>query len=245
MRWLVVLGVAGLALLILFFPLSAATTYLAPGLEADSVSGSIWSGRLRNARYAGLPLGDVDVGLDPGRLLKGEASLRFERLGPRLQGRAGGSRQLRRLDELSGELPLQLLPAPAPAMAIRFDQVHVAMTPRGMCRSAGGHVAASLTGIPFLGESPPLSGTPACDGDRLFTPLRMPGDRAGLDLWLAADGSWEGRLRVRPDNRLVLAALAVAGFAIEAGDATLSARGRLQQGDIRLSPAGEPIADPA
>lgn len=245
MRWVVVTGLAALALLILFFPLSAATSYLAPGLEAESVSGSIWNGRLRNARYAGLPLGDVDVGLDPGRLLKGEASLRFERLGPRLQGRAGGSRQLRRLEELSGELPLQLLPAPAPAMAIRFDQVHVAMTPRGMCRSAGGHVAASLTGIPFLGESPPLSGTPACDGDRLFTPLRMPGDRAGLDLWLAADGSWEGRLRVRPDNRLVLAALAVAGFAIEAGDATLSARGRLQQGDIRLSPAGEPIADPA
>ncbi|WP_181160165.1 type II secretion system protein N [Sandaracinobacter neustonicus] len=245
MRWLVMLGLAALALLILFFPLSAATSYLAPGLEADSVSGSIWNGRLRNAHYAGLPLGDVDVGLDPARLLKGEASLRFQRLGPRLQGRAGGSRQLRQLEELSGELPLQVLPAPAPALTIRFEDVHVAMTPRGACRSAGGHVSTSLTGIPFLGETPPLSGAPACDGDRLFAPLRLAGDRAGMDLWLAADGSWEGRLRLRPDNRLVLAGLSAAGFTIESGDATLTAKGRLQQGDVQLSPEVETIADPA
>lgn len=251
MRWLVVLGVGALALLILFFPLSAATSRLAPGLEADSVSGSIWSGRLRNARYAGLPLGDVDVGLDAGRLLKGEASLRFHRMGPTLSGRAGGTRQDRRLEELSGELPLQLLPYPAPALTIRFQDVHTTLSPRGACRSAGGQVSTSLSGIPFLGETPALSGSPACDGDRLFAPLRLPGDRAGLDLWLSANGSWTGKLRLRPDNRLALVGLAAAGFAIEGGDATLTAEGRLQQGDVRLAPAADPetsvetITDPA
>lgn len=239
MRWLLVAGLAALALLILFFPLSAATSRLAPGLEAEQVSGTIWSGRLRDAHYAGLPLGDVDVGLDPERLIKGEASLRFQRLGPRLSGRAGGSRQDRRLEELSGELPLQLLPSPAPAVTIRFQDVHVSLTPRGACRSAGGEVSTSLSGIPFLGETPPLRGTPACDGDRLFTPLRLAGDRAGLDLWLAADGGWTGKLRLRPDNRLALAALAATGFAIEAGDATLTAHGQLQAGDVRTAPTGE------
>lgn len=245
MRWVIGLGVAALALLILFFPLSAATSRLAPGLEADSVSGSIWSGRLRNAHYAGVPLGDIDVGLDPGRLLKGEASLRFQRLGPRLQGRAGGTRHLRQLEELSGELPLQILPAPAPAVTIRFDDVHIALSPRGACRSAGGQVSTSLTGIPFLGESPPLSGAPGCDGDRLFAPLRLPGNRAGLDLWLSADGGWTGKLRLRPENRLALVGLAAAGFAIEGGDATLTAEGRLQQGDIQVAPSVETISDPA
>lgn len=245
MRWVVVvLGVflATLALLILFFPLSAATARLAPGLEADTVSGSIWKGRLRNARYAGLPLGDIDVGLDPVRLLKGEASLRFMRLGTRLQGRVGGSRQARGLEELSGELPLQILPAPLPAFLIRFTDVHVALSPRGDCRSAGGTVSTSLSGIPFLGETPPLAGTPRCDGNRLFAPLRLPGDQAGLDLWLGARGDWEGRLRIRPGNRLALMGLAAAGFAIEGDEATLGAGGQLQPGDVRTEPAAPDTA---
>lgn len=233
----VVLG--ALALLILFFPLSAATSRLAPGLEAESVSGSIWKGRLRNARYAGVPLGDIDVGLDPARLVKGEASLRFMRLGTRLQGRAGGTRQERRLDELSGELPLQVLPAPLPAFVIRFSDVHVALSPRGDCRSAGGTVSTSLSGIPFLGETPPLAGAPRCDGARLFAPLSLPGETAGLDLWLGAGGEWEGRLRIRPGNRLALMGLAAAGFAIADGEATLGAAGRLQPGDVRAAPQPE------
>lgn len=236
MRWVALLGVAALALLVLFFPLSAVTSRLAPGLEADQVSGSVWKGRLRNARYAGVPVGDVDVGLDAGRLLKGEASLRFHRLGPNLSGRAGGTRQDRRLEELSGELPLQILPAPAPALTIRFSDVHLTLSPRGACRSAGGVVSTSLSGIPFLGETPSLSGAPACDGDRLFAPLRLPGDRAGLDLWLGADGGWTGKLRLRPDSRVALAALSAAGFSIESGYATLTAEGRLQPGDVQAAP---------
>ena len=39
--------------------------------------------------------------------------------------------------------------------------------------------------------------------------------------------------------------LAAAGFTIESGDATLTATGRLQQGDVQLQPEVETIADPA
>ncbi|WP_199556096.1 hypothetical protein [Sandaracinobacteroides hominis] len=44
-RWVLgLLGVLGLALL--FLPLSAVATRLAPGLQAEQISGSIWKGRL-------------------------------------------------------------------------------------------------------------------------------------------------------------------------------------------------------
>jgi general secretion pathway protein N len=229
MKWVLLL-LGALALAIAFLPLRLATAYLAPGLAADGIEGSIWNGRLRNARYAGLPLGDLDVGLDPRRLPAGEASLGFTRLQPRLSGRVGGTRQARRIEQLTGELQLAVLPPPVPAATVAFDGAFATLGAGGKCLSAGGTVSARLSGIPLLGETPPLAGTPRCDGDALFAPLVAPGGEAGLDRWLWPDSRWQAGLNIRNSNPLALLAMGAAGFSITDQGGTYRVEGRLRPG---------------
>lgn len=224
---LVLLGLLGLG--VAFLPLSPVVGRLAPGLEAEQISGSIWNGQLRGASYGGLPLGDVDVGLDPRRLLRGEASLQFKRLDPRLSGRAGGTRNERRLEALTGDVRLQLLPAPVPPAAISFDAVSLVTDVTGRCLSAGGTVSARLAEVPLLGVTPPLIGQPRCDGDALMAPLRAADGEAGLDLWLWRDGRWRAALRLSGLNPLLVAGLQAFGFQPEsAGRASYAVEGRLR-----------------
>ncbi len=226
MRWvLVLLLLVGLGIALL--PLKLATDTLAPGLEADEVGGSIWKGRLRNARYNGLPLGNLDVGLDPRRLLGGEASLAFTRLDRHLSGRIGGTRQDRRIEGLTGEVKMSVLPPPVPAAVVALDGASARFGPAGTCLSAGGSIAARLSGIPLLGDTPPLVGTPRCDGDALFAPLAAPSGRVGLDLRLWADGRWRAGLDIRTETPMAQLALAAAGFAMSATGGTYEVEGRL------------------
>jgi general secretion pathway protein N len=226
MRWIVLLlALTGLG--IAFMPLAPVLGRLAPGLEAEDVSGTIWNGRLRGARYAGVAIGDADVGLDPRRLVRGEASLAFTRLSPRLSGRVGGTRADRRLEELTGELMLNLLPAPVPAAAIAFDGVHLRLDPAGRCLEAGGRVAARLTGVPLMGETPALEGEPRCEGEALLAPLAARGAPLGLDLRVARDGGWQAALRIGGLNPFGQMALAAAGFRPDgAGWVRLDVEGR-------------------
>jgi general secretion pathway protein N len=225
MKWLLA-GLVAVGLALVFLPLSFVTGRLAPGLEAEQIDGSIWKGRLRQARYNGLPLGDIDVGLDPGRLLKGEASLAFTRREPRLAGRAGGTRSERRIEAVTGEVPLAILPPPVPAAVVMFEDASARFGLRGNCLSASGTVGARLTGVPFLGDTPALSGTPSCDGDALFAPLEAPGGRIGLDLRLWANGRWQAGLKLRAESPLAKAALAAAGFTLTDEGATWLAQGQ-------------------
>lgn len=193
MRWvLAVLGLLGLAVWLM--PLDLVVRRAVPGLEADAISGSIWKGQLGNARYAGVPLGDLEVGLSAKRLLAGEASLDFVRQAPRLEGRLGGSRQELKAEALTGELVLPLLPPPAPEVRVALSGAEVRLDRAGRCRAAGGAVAAVLQGVPLIGETPPLAGTLRCDGAALLAPLVAPGGGTGLDVRLEATGRWQAGL---------------------------------------------------
>lgn len=219
MRWFHALGpvllVAGLA--IAFLPLAWVTDRHVPGLEADSVSGSIWNGRLRNARYAGLAVGDVAAGLSASALLRGRAELGFTRLDERLEGRLGVGRGLRRVSGLDGTLTLPLAGEPVVPLALRlgFRDARLETDARGRCRAAGGQVEARLVGLPVPGTLAPLAGTPVCEGDALLLPLAAAGGSPGLDLRVAPDGAWSADLAVRAGDPLAVALLGAAGFARE------------------------------
>jgi hypothetical protein len=216
MRWvLAVLGLIGLAVWLM--PLDLVVRQAAPGLEADAISGSVWKGRLRNARYAGVPLGDLEVGLSAKRLLAGEARLDFVRMSPRLEGRLGGSRQEMLAEALTGEVVLPLLPPPAPEVRLAMRDAHVRLDRAGRCRSAGGEVAAVLQGVPLIGQTPPLAGTVRCDGAALLAPLSAPGGTVGLDVRLKADGRWQAGLWLTGLAPIAEIGLAALGFSRDAG----------------------------
>ncbi len=225
-RW-VLLGLLAAAIAaVAFLPLRLAVTRLAPGLEADSIEGSIWNGRLRNARWEDVPLGDLDVGLSPRSLLRGKADLGFARLQPRLAGTIGGNRRVQRIDGLNGDLLLTVLPAPIPDVDLAFSNVSVVFDTVAGCVSAEGSVRAQLKGLPLIGDTPPLSGSPRCDEAAMFVPLAADGGQAALDLWLWRDGRYRAGLRLDTGNRFVQLALIGAGFRPTSGGVTLLVEGR-------------------
>lgn len=241
MKWVFVGLLAALIAAIAFFPLRLAVERLAPGLEADSIEGSIWNGELRNARWEDVPLGDLDVGLEFTSLFRGDANLNFSRLRPgpleqqsgsrqaKLTGQVGGNRQIKRIEDLNGELRLALLPAPIPEIGLQFSDISVGFgTTRG-CVAAGGIVTATVKGLPLIGDSPPLSGTPRCDGEALFVPLAATSGQIGLDLWLWQDGRYRAGLRVSAPSTLVQMALIGAGFTPVDGGVSLLVEGRAGQ----------------
>ncbi len=211
MRWILLILLA-LGLTVWFLPLSLVAPRLVPELKADSISGSIWNGRIRNARYNGLLLGDLDVEADPYSLLSGEPGLRFSRLGNRrLEGRVSGNRRTQNVSGLSGDLELPLLPAPVPPIGVRLDNVIASIGPNG-CKAAGGRVEASLPGLPFLGNAPRLSGTPACDGDAFIARLTSPNALVGVNLRAWKDGRWQASIVANSSHPLATAPLRQLGF---------------------------------
>lgn len=217
MRWIVIAGLAALVVGIILLPLRLAVSSLAPGLEADAVTGSIWKGELRAASWDGVPLGDLDIGLDFRSLLGGKLELSFTRLnsganGLPLNGVVGGSSDSKRISGLDGELQLAVLPAPLPGVAFSFANVSASFSNSRGCMAAGGTITARVSGIPLLGDSPPISGTPRCEGEALLTRLAAPTAPLALDLWLWQDGRYRAGLAVQTANPLTRIALERIGF---------------------------------
>lgn len=232
-----------MALVVWRLPLARVVETQIPGLEADSVTGTIWNGQVRGARYQGIALGDVDVGLIPQSLLRGAPQVQFHRLqgpvsgrivvsrdvsrveGP-LLGRAALSREVRRVEGVGGELAL---PLGRTGLAARLELADVMLETdlRGRCRAVAGTVRATLAGVPVLGETPALSGTPRCDGAAIRVPMALGDDSMGLDLRLQPDRQWDAALSVRAVSPLPRAMLGAAGFALGPDRATLALSGTL------------------
>lgn len=182
--------------LLLAAPLQLATMRagLPPGLSAAGIEGSLWRGRLRDARWHGAALGNLRVGLAPLPLLVGRRELRLATPQAALRLHVG---RVRGVSAASGVLPLPALSGLA--LRASLEDARLRFDADG-CRDAGGRVrvVASLPGE----ATPPLvlAGTPACagpDGRVVLAP-----EDAGAPLWL------EATLTVRADGRHALEALA-------------------------------------
>ena len=226
-KWLAAALIAA-ALVLAFLPLRLVTPHVAPDLTASAISGSIWRGRLTDAQWHGVVLGDLGVGLDPGALLAGKLRLDFDRAaaaGGRLSGRVGSDRGQHLAERVSGGLRLALPYALVPVLDIELHDVSLYLDPAGNCLRAGGGVTTLLTGIPGIGDSPALAGTARCDGTALLLPLASDNGQLGLAVHVWGDRRFRAALTVRTNSTLAQLALAAAGFAAGDDGATLVVEG--------------------
>lgn len=204
-------GLAFIVSLLLLLPLQVVLPRLAPpaALSATAVEGSLWSGRLRAARWRGVELGGLRAGLSPLPLLAGRRQLWLRSTGAALTLHAG---RIRGIDDANGVLPL---PAPA-GLGLRASLEDTALLfAAGACHRAGGRVRIELT---LPGDARPplvLAGTPACEG-RTATLLLQPEASAPLRLDVRMDIDGEGGWRVQSladsDDPGLRLALRAAGF---------------------------------
>jgi hypothetical protein len=194
-----------------------------PGLEAERVEGSIWKGRIRGARYQGLFIGDVDAGLAPAPLLRGEAEIRFARLGERLAGRALLSRETRRVSDMSGSVTVAAAGLP---LVLGLEDVAVETDARGRCRAVSGTVTASIGPLPIIGDIPQLRGQPACDGEAFHAPLGLPDGASRLDIRLWPAGRWQALLALQNIHPIAAGLLETAGFTRTEDGLVLALEGR-------------------
>lgn len=226
--------VATLAALIAMLPLRLVAGAL--GLPALSVSaraaeGSLWSGRLVEARVSGVPLGDLRTTLRVLPLLAGRARIDVRGGGDVAQAadamRAGVtiSRHVLALDDATLRLPIGRLLAPLPVREIMLTDV-TARFRGGICETAEGNVRAELGAIGGAALSGGYSGAPRCDGGALLLPLTSAsGDR--LTLRLLGGGAYRADVSVRPGDPAAAARLTASGFApAPDGSLTLGVDGR-------------------
>ncbi|MDP1618215.1 type II secretion system protein N [Phenylobacterium sp.] len=210
-----VFGVAALLVLLAMAPLSLALGDRAAGagLSAAQVSGTVWRGRLSDAAYRGLRLGDVRLGTSPLSLLAGRPRLGFK--GEAATGAARLGRGGIELIDLDAALPLgQLAPAAGLSGTVRMADVSLDLRD-GECRRADGQVCLADIGLAGL-QLPGLAlvGDPTCSGASLALPLR--GQAEGVDvqadLLIGADGGYQMDLILRTTRPEVEAALGMAGY---------------------------------
>ncbi|MCH7629547.1 MAG: type II secretion system protein N [Proteobacteria bacterium] len=187
------------------------------GLSAQAAQGSVWAGRLQDAAYGPLALGDLDARLAPLPLLLGraEVALRGEGFAARLS-RAG-------VREASGMLPLRGGLGALPVESAAFDHV-TAVFRDGACDAALGRVGLTLA-IPGV-SSLVLSGEARCAGAVLLLPLRGPGGMERLDLRVQGDGRWRADLVLSGLSPEAAAPLRAAGLAARPDGLVLRTGGR-------------------
>ena len=241
-------GIAFALALLALLPLRLAAGWFGlegAGLSAREVRGSVWGGGLNEARIAGVPLGDLRAGLDPLALLGGRARVNLERPGDNgnaLNGAIGIGRHETGIDDVTARLPLGMVLAPLPVVAIDLNDVSARFRD-GRCVSAEGSARAVIEGgmaEPFRGGG--LSGNARCDGGALLLPLVSQSGFARVSVRLSGGGRYRAELLVRGDAGS-REGLLRAGFAPRAGGYGLSAEGWFSMVDqkfVRSKKASSP-----
>lgn len=230
---------AVLVFLILLAPLRMALGWAdadAAGLSAASVRGSLWSGELTGAAFRGLPLGEVEAGLDPLALLTGAARLKLQSA----EGSAApatGEGAVRLGDEVfdlvveQGSVPSEYVARGLPlqgqlvltGLSVRFED--------GRCVRAAGRLALERLRLASGPDLPGLvlAGAPQCRDGALYVPLAGAGEgvQVEAELTVGGDGAWRLETQARGANPAFEAAAGLAGFARGLDGFTRTDQGRL------------------
>ena len=201
------------------------------GLSARRAEGSIWSGRLVEARIGDAPLGDLDVHLAPLALLTGEARLGLDSVidtaGRTVHGAVVQSRHGFGIVGTTANVGVGRLLAPLPVTTLDLDGVTVRFRDEA-CDVAEGRVRATLAGaiggLPLPGT---LAGTVRCDGPALLVPLVSAGGGEAVTVRVTSDGRYHADFTVQPSDPATAVKLQAAGFVEAAGGWRLSVEGRL------------------
>jgi general secretion pathway protein N len=165
------------------------------GLTAREASGSVWAGRLKEARIGPAALGDLDARLAPLPLLVGHARVGLARPSgapDRLTGALSLARHRRAIESVSGTIPIDSMGA-LPIASLSLTDVTVVFRD-GTCDRAEGQVQASLSGT---GLPASLSGAVRCDSGALLLPLASGPGTEGVALRIFGDGRYEAQLNSR------------------------------------------------
>ena len=225
-KWLVAV-VLVLVVWLVVLPLRQVTRFIAPELTSTEISGSIWKGRLANAEWRGVALGDLEVALDPRALLDGDVRLDFKRGASELTGRLGTGNGRHVAERLNGRVRVPLKSSLATDLDVTLENAEISIDAAGQCQKASGQVATRLSGIPGLGTSPVLSGVVRCDDGALLLPLRSSDDTVGLDVRLWADRRYRADVTVKTTSMVVRLAMTAAGFTTAPDEARRTFEGRL------------------
>lgn len=220
------------AALLAFLPLRLALNWLGlgeQGMTAREVTGSVWAGSLREARFGQIALGDLSAGVSPLQLLVGRARVDLDGTATppaaRLSGAIGISRHSFGLDDVTATLPVGNAFRPVPVTTLDLEDVSVRF--RGdACEKAEGRVRATMAGeIGGLAVPGSLTGTARCDGGALLLPLASAaGESSTIRMW--PDGRYRADLTLQPSDPASTARLQAAGFIATGAGMQLAIEGR-------------------
>lgn len=180
------------------------------GLTARTVSGSVWGGRLSEARFGDLVLGDLHASLSPLALLVGRARVALSGRG--IDGAASISRHGFGVEGMTATLPTGGIFAPVPVSAIDLDSVSVRFRD-GQCESAEGRVRATLSGDGGGVAVPQaMSGPARCEAGALLVPLTSQAGNEGVSLRIFGDGRYRAELTLAPGDAVAVQKLEALGF---------------------------------
>jgi general secretion pathway protein N len=193
-------------------------------VSAAAVSGSIWNGRAEAARYRDIPLGDVELSLDPLALLSGTRRVTMNGPLGRFTLVQGAARGLEAADAAIEVEHLRL--APGFSGHVRLANATVLFSD-GRCLRAQGRIATDVLERAIGG--PEISGVLACAGEAAVAQLEaLTRDiEVHLTLRLDAQGRYQAVTHVASTNPLVRGALAIAGFTERANGFVRSDEGDL------------------
>ena len=204
------------------------------GLSARRVEGSVWSGRLVEARIGDASLGDLAAHVSPLALVAGKARLALDSIVDVPQRTVHGSVETGRhaigIAGMTANVGVGRLFAPLPVATLDLDDVTVRFADEA-CQTAQGRVRATLAGATgaFGGVALPasLAGGVRCDGPALLVPLTSAGGGEAAVLRVTADGLYHADFTLQPRDPATAARLQAAGFVEAAGGWRLSVQGRL------------------
>lgn len=200
------------------------------GLTARRVTGTVWGGRLIDARFGDVALGDLDARLSPFALLIGQARVALSSdgglIGPPVSGSISVSRHGFGLDDATARVRTGRVFAPLPVSALDLDRV-TAHFRDGQCETAEGRVRASLSGdLGGVALPPTISGAVKCDGGALLLTLASQAGAEEATLRVEGDGRYRAGFAVTPTDPAMGTRLEAAGFLADGGRYRLSVEGR-------------------
>ena len=183
------------------------------GLTARRVDGALWGGRLVEARFGAVVLGDLDARLAFLPLLVGRARVELDGEGAQpLRGAVTVGRHALGVDDFTATLATGQLFAPMPVTALDLDGVSVRFRD-GQCDHAEGRVRATLAGEAAGVPLPPtLSGPARCEAGALLLPLVSQAGTETATLRITGDGRYHAEFALRPTDPAVAVRLERAGF---------------------------------
>jgi len=214
--------------LVLLFPIGLALQWAGAdkaGLSARRSAGDVWTGRLADARFGPVALGNANIGLKPLPLLTGAAELGIDTAVG--FGRLLSSGNTRGVRNATAKLPLAAALAPLPVESIELAESSIVF--RGAeCVEGIGRVRATFSGsLAGLSLAQGMSGTARCERGELLLPLVSQTGLEKLTVRMKGSGRWTAVLTVQGNDPALVAKLAVAGFTNAGGAMALRLSGAL------------------